>query len=71
MVDNGQPSNNIQTIINEGQKTKMATHVLQFVFQGFTGFRYYLIAQIIIIDNAWDFIFVITIAYFSHRFWLK
>ena len=39
MVDNGQPSNNIQTIINEGQKTKMATHVLQFVFQGFTGFR--------------------------------
>ena len=39
MVDNGKPANDIQTIIDQGNKTKMATHVLQFVFQGFTGFR--------------------------------
>jgi hypothetical protein len=39
MVDMGEPNNNISVICNKEKKVQLATHVLQYVFHGFTGFR--------------------------------
>lgn len=39
-VDMGEVNNNIDILINKEKKVKMATHCLQFVFHGFTGFRW-------------------------------
>jgi hypothetical protein len=38
-VDMG-TNNNIDTIMKDKKKVNLATHALQFVFHGFTGFRY-------------------------------
>ena len=39
-MDMGNVNNNIQTIINGKSEVKLATHVLQFVYHGFGGFRW-------------------------------
>jgi hypothetical protein len=39
-VDMGDMKNKIDIIINNERKVKMATHCLQYIFHGFTGFRY-------------------------------
>ena len=39
-VDMGDLNNHIDTIINNQPQVKMATHCLQYVFHGFTGFRW-------------------------------
>lgn len=39
MVDMGETNNNIAVICKKDKKVELATHVLQFVFHGFTGFR--------------------------------
>lgn len=38
MVDMDEP-NNTEVICKKDKKVELATHVLQFVFHGFTGFR--------------------------------
>lgn len=40
MVDMGETNNNISVICKEGTRVELATHALQFVFQGFTGFKF-------------------------------
>lgn len=39
-VDMGDMNNKIDIIINNERKVKMATHCLQYIFHGFTGFRW-------------------------------
>lgn len=39
-VDMGETNNDISIITNEGSKTELATHCLQFIFHGFGGFRW-------------------------------
>jgi hypothetical protein len=39
-VDMDNINNNIKIICNGGKRVQLATHALQFIFQGFTGFRY-------------------------------
>jgi hypothetical protein len=39
-LDMGTTNNNIETIMKDKKKVNLATHALQFVFHGFTGFRY-------------------------------
>jgi hypothetical protein len=39
-VDMGDMNNKIDIIINNERKAKMATHCLQYIFHGFTGFRW-------------------------------
>ena len=39
-VDMGTTNNNINVIIDQTQKVKMATHCLQITYHGFTGFRW-------------------------------
>ena len=39
MVDMGITNNAIKVLTNGQKKVEMATHVLQFIFHGFTGFR--------------------------------
>lgn len=39
MVDMGETNNNISVICNKEKKVQLATHALQYVFHGFTGFR--------------------------------
>ena len=38
-VDMGTTNNNIDVICNGQKKVQLATHALQFVFHGLTGFR--------------------------------
>lgn len=40
MVDMGETNNNISVICKEGKRVELATHDLQFVFHGFTGFKF-------------------------------
>ena len=39
MVDMGDTNNTIREVINGSKEVEMATHILQFIFHGFTGFR--------------------------------
>lgn len=39
MVDMGETNNNISVICKKDKRVELATHALQFVFHGFTGFR--------------------------------
>jgi hypothetical protein len=39
MVDMGDTNNTIREVINGRKKVEMASHILQFIFHGFTGFR--------------------------------
>ena len=39
-VDMGSLCSNIDTLINQKKEAKLATHVMQLVFNGFTGFRW-------------------------------
>ena len=39
MVDMGETNNNIEILCNREKKVQLATHALQYVFHGFTGFR--------------------------------
>lgn len=39
-VDMDTTNNNISIISDGKKKVQLATHVLQFIFHGFTGFRY-------------------------------
>lgn len=40
MVDMGETNNNISVICKKEKRVELATHALQFVFHGFTGFRW-------------------------------
>ena len=39
-VDVGDPCNDVEIIINKKKEVKLATHILQIVYNGFTGFRW-------------------------------